>query len=86
MSYDDRVFCTDCREYSKSGRCLSAARGERRDVASSYSPADVDLPKRCVFFSPKDGAKDDRLGCERYPILWKEYKQKFPEPPPGVRR
>ena len=77
---DDRVICTDCRELSKLGRCWVAQRGERKDVASDYGPA-VDLPRRCEFFAPKPIAADQRLGCERFPLRWNEYKARFPIAP-----
>lgn len=81
-SHDDRasVRCRDCRDYSKLGRCLVAARGDRKDVASYYEP-DRDLDRSCAFFGPKPTAADQRLGCELFPLQWKEYKARFPIAP-----
>jgi len=70
---DDRILCTACRELAPSGRCRAAARRERIDVAEDYAPAEVDLPRRCVFYAPLDQADDLRSGRERFPTLAAEY-------------
>lgn len=71
---DDRIRCTDCRELSATKRCRVAMRGERKDVAHDYAPAEPDLPHRCVWYAPLPGPRDQRMGYERFAAMWAEYK------------
>lgn len=84
---DDRICCNDCRDLSPTGRCRVAMRGERKDVSSHYGPDDPARPQRCIWFGPKPGATDQRIGIELFPVLWREYKVRYPEPAmPGAPR
>src|SRR5690349_10857415 len=73
MIADDRTLCAACRELASSGRCRAAARRERIDVAEDYAPAEVDLPRRCVFYASLEHAEVQRSGRERFPVLAAEY-------------
>lgn len=71
---DDRILCTDCREFARNGDCLAARERRREDVGPRYGPADIDLPRRCEHFLPQRDAEDQRAGRERFPALWREYE------------
>ena len=70
---DDRITCLECRELARNGDCLAARERRREDVGERYGPADVDLPRRCEHFLPREGHLDERSGRERFPALAAEY-------------
>jgi len=68
MDLGDLRPCLWCRNLARSGRCLSAWRGELR-AARDYSPTKPDLPRRCIGYSPPGHDPDQRPGRERWPEL-----------------
>ena len=60
--------CLWCRNLSPGGRCLAAWRGELR-AARDYSPANPDLPQRCIGYRPAADDPDQRPGRERWPEM-----------------
>lgn len=66
---DDRRTCRDCANLSGTGRCLSAARGNRdTDAGRSGFPID-DLLRRCAGYAPGADDPDRRPGAERWPVM-----------------
>ena len=64
---DDRRHCDQCTNFTVTGRCLAAKRGEL-PVLPSYEPVQ-DLPRRCVGYMPKPDDPDQRSGRQRWPGL-----------------
>jgi len=68
MDLGDLRPCLWCRNLARSGRCLSAWRGELR-AAPDYSPTKPGLPGRCIGYIPPADDPDQRPGRERWPEL-----------------
>lgn len=64
--------CVWCRNFTRNGRCLAAARGELR-AARDYEPVIPTLPRRCIAFLPPPDDPDQRPGTERYSWLAEAY-------------
>ena len=67
---DDRRHCHECANFTSSGRCLAAWRGEIR-ADRTYHPLD-DLPRRCEGYSPGSSDSDRCTGRERWPNLFQK--------------
>ena len=66
--------CVDCANFTASGRCLAAWRGESlgAGIATSrtWTPAVPDRPQRCGAYAPGPNDPDRRAGRERWPWLF----------------
>ena len=66
--------CVDCANFTTSGRCLAAWRGESfgAGIATSrtWTPAMPELPQRCGAYAPGPNDSDARTGRERWPFLF----------------
>lgn len=66
--------CADCANFTPSGRCLAAWRGEPfgAGIATSrtWTPAEPERPQRCGAYSPGPNDPDKRTGRERWPYLF----------------
>jgi hypothetical protein len=60
--------CLWCRNFTRSGRCLAAWRGELR-VARDWVPTFPGLPQRCVGYRAPADDPDQRSGRERWPEM-----------------
>lgn len=65
---DDRVRCeTDCDRYLPHSKgCEAALRGEYVGVPTRHTPV-LNVPRRCEYFRPHQGAEDQRSAAERWP-------------------
>lgn len=63
--------CVDCANFTPSGRCLAAWRGESlgTGIATSrtWTPSTPDRPQRCGAYAPGSNDSDKRTGRERWP-------------------
>jgi hypothetical protein len=66
--------CIWCGNFARSGRCLSAARGELR-AARDYEPATPGKTHRCIGYLPPPDDPDQRPGYERWPDLVESQKR-----------
>lgn len=55
---------------------MVAFRRDRLDVDSRYVPS-IDLPIRCPFFLPVPTLPDQRHGSDRFPLMAREYRDRF---------
>ena len=66
--------CVDCANFTTSGRCLAAWRGESfgAGIATSrtWTPVMPDRPQRCGAYAPGPSDPDRRAGRERWPWLF----------------
>lgn len=66
--------CVDCANFTASGRCLAAWRGESlgAGIATSrtWTPAVPDRPQRCGAYAPGPNDPDRRAGRERWPWVF----------------
>lgn len=66
--------CVDCANFTASGRCLAAWRGESfgAGIATSrtWTPAMPERPQRCGAYAPGPNDPDWRAGRERWPWLF----------------
>jgi len=66
--------CVDCANFTASGRCLAAWRGESfgAGIATSrtWTPAMPERPQRCGAYAPGPNDPDRRAGRERWPWLF----------------
>lgn len=60
--------CLWCRNFTRSGRCLAAWRGELR-AARDWVPTFPGLPQRCIGYKPPPDDPDQRPGRERWPEM-----------------
>jgi len=67
-AWGDMRPCTWCRNLMRSGRCMSAWRGDLR-AARDYAPTKPEQPQRCYFYDPRAIDPDMREGRERWPEL-----------------
>ena len=66
--WGDMRPCEWCRNLARSGRCMSAWRGEMR-AARDYAPTKPGQPQRCIGYRPNADDPDQRHGKERWPDL-----------------
>lgn len=66
--------CVDCANFTPSGRCLAAWRGESfgAGIATSrtWTPVMPEQPQRCGAYAPGPNDSDARTGRERWPFLF----------------
>jgi hypothetical protein len=60
--------CLWCRNFTRSGRCLAAWRGELR-AAHDWVPTFPEMGQRCVGYKPPNDDPDQRPGRERWPEM-----------------
>lgn len=72
--WGDMRPCDWCWNLTRSGRCMSAWRGEMR-AARDYAPTFPGHPRRCYFYDPKPCDPDTREGCRRWPEMDWEVRQ-----------
>lgn len=60
--------CLWCRNFTRSGRCLAAWRGDLR-AARDWMPTFPELPQRCIGYDPPADDPDQRTGRERWPEM-----------------
>ena len=60
--------CQWCRNFTRTGRCLTAWRGELR-AARDWVPTFPGMPQRCVGYKPSSDDPDQRPGRERWPDM-----------------
>lgn len=60
--------CQWCRNFTRTGRCLAAWRGELR-AARDWVPTFPGMPQRCVGYKPSANDPDQRPGRERWPDM-----------------
>lgn len=67
-SNDDRRYCHQCANLSRTGHCLAAWQGKIK-ASRDYRPMG-DLPLRCEGYQPKADDPDQRQAYERWPGLF----------------
>ena len=60
--------CLWCRNFTRTGRCLAAWRGELR-AAQDYMPSIPGRTHRCISYLPPPDDPDQRPGTERWPEM-----------------
>lgn len=68
LDVGDLRRCEWCLNFTRTGRCLAAWRGELR-AARDWAPTFPDLPQRCVGYLPPADDPDQRPGHERWPDM-----------------
>jgi len=71
LDLGDLRGCLWCRNFTRTGRCLAAWRGELR-ADRDWAPTFPAMPQRCIGYKPPADDPDQRLGRGRWPdmIAW----------------